>query len=386
MNLNKRNIIILSALLLILFTLVYQVGKPPITWEDSFDAEKDKPYGALYLKKAMPFIAPNKKLLFSDQSINLSKKDSALPDHRINLILNKYFNPTEIEIAAIQEGLENGEDFFISAYQINEAFLDSLNIEADIDWVDFSQDSLRVSSNEKDGFSLQNRSLKKFQMENQYSIFSKVEEFPNGIIAPYGKGRIYLHLAPNAFINYHILKQESIAYLENVFSRIEQPNIVWNTYYHPNMNKRASSPFYVIFENRSLKAALQISVFGTLLFMLFGLKRKQRVIPIITSLKNQSLSLAKNIAALNLKQKNHRENLLSLQKMTKKEIYHRFRIHFKHNESFYQQVSSISGIEESWCTNQLAYLLGFKPGDQLNKKEYKQLFDIYQEFKNKSER
>jgi hypothetical protein len=32
----------------------------------------------------------------------------------------------------------------------------------------------------------------------------------------------------------------------------------------------------------------------------------------------------------------------------------------------------------------MAYFLGFVPGNTLNKSEYKQLFDIYQEFKNKS--
>jgi hypothetical protein len=370
---------------LLLFFLLFQAGKPPVSWEDSFDVDENKPYGAEYLEKSLPYIAPNKNLSYTRQSIAQSLKNENLPlSKSAFFILNDDFFPTEIEIEAIKEALQNGNHFFISSYRISDQFMDSLTLDLDDEFIDRKEDSCWVSNKETDAFKVANKSLMFFSKHNNVFSRGKLNKETNWISAPYGKGEIHLHLAPNAFVNYHILKEESIEYLSHVFSIIEPDELIWTSYYNPKMNQKASSPFYVIFQNRSLKAALQFSVFGTLLFMVFGMKRKQRVIPIITPLKNQSLALARSIAALNLKQKNHRENLLLLQQMTKKEIFHTYRISFKHNEDFYHRLSALSGINEAWCSNKMAYFLGFVPGNTLNKSEYKQLFDIYQEFKNKS--
>jgi hypothetical protein len=56
----------------------------------------------------------------------------------------------------------------------------------------------------------------------------------------------------------------------------------------------ASTPLRFFLTNDFLRWALRLSVFGLILYILFEMKRRQRVIPVITPLRNSTVRFCKN--------------------------------------------------------------------------------------------
>lgn len=133
---------------------------------------------------------------------------------------------------------------------------------------------------------------------------------PNGFILFGSKGKFILHCEPRAFSNYFLLKDDNYAYLTNILNIIPPPeHIYWDNYYQTNLNKRknaSGSALNEIFKYPSLRAAFWIFLLMLLLYVLFNLKRKQRLIPVIPSNENSSVAFTETISRLYLQQKDHK--------------------------------------------------------------------------------
>lgn len=379
MKWNAKNIITILFFAGLLTLLIKELGKEPVTWEDSFNVQEDLPYGSKYVFQSLEHVAPDKNISINRLSINQGVKSGIIHDNAV-LIINDDFNPTELELESIIKSVKSGSEFFISAYNFNDLFLNKVSENIRLKSFSYAKDSCSVSDFNKNKFTIANRQLKYFKDNAKSPLGFIDDDKVNWISLTIGEGDIHIHLAPNTFTNYHLLKEESVDYLTSVFNSIEHKNIVWNTYYNPKMDYKASSPFYVIFKNRGLKAALQFSVFTTLLFMLFGMKRRQRVIPIIQPLKNQSLEFAKNIGLLNKQQNNHKANIEDLKQLLKKDIHHRFKLHYSPDAKFYERLAGLSGCELGWIQTEVAFLLRLDTNNA-TKSDFERAFRIYQKFK-----
>jgi hypothetical protein len=81
--------------------------------------------------------------------------------------------------------------------------------------------------------------------------------------------------------------------------------ILWDNYYKAGKEK-ITNPLYYLLSNIYLKTAYYLIIISSLLFILFGGKRKQRPIPIIDSVKNKSREFAQTIAGMYLDKKDHK--------------------------------------------------------------------------------
>lgn len=137
------------------------------------------------------------------------------------------------------------------------------------------------------------------------------EDVPMFIKIYHGKGAIYLHTQPIVFTNYFLLT-ENYTYAANILSYLPDRNILWDSQirssnYAPyDSDQKKESIFKFFLENPSLKWSLYLFFFGLLLFMVFNARRKQRPIPIISSLKNSTVEFTHTIANLYLKENNHK--------------------------------------------------------------------------------
>jgi len=126
---------------------------------------------------------------------------------------------------------------------------------------------------------------------------------PNFMAVPFNEGMVYLHCQPLAFTNYHILYGNK-DYVRNVLSYLPVTNTIWDEYYKPFANHEISPVRYILKES-PLKFAYLFTLVMILIYMIFGSKRKQRYIKIITPLHNESLQFIKNVGQLYFKSKNH---------------------------------------------------------------------------------
>jgi hypothetical protein len=125
-----------------------------------------------------------------------------------------------------------------------------------------------------------------------------------------GKGRLFIHLAPLAFSNYFLLHKNNIHYYEQALSAIPPhvTKITWNEYYLVKRSFKKEKPpglYRVLFQYPAFKWGLLTAIFALLLFVLLEMRRKQRMIPVVVPLKNDSLDFIKTIGRLYYDQNDH---------------------------------------------------------------------------------
>ena len=128
----------------------------------------------------------------------------------------------------------------------------------------------------------------------------------NFVKQSFGDGEILIHLMPEVFTNYFVLRENNYKYTQNVLSYIDQEkDLLWDNH-HKNGKTVYSSPLYIFLRNRYLKWAYYILLIGTVLWVIFEGRRKQRAIPIVKPLPNQTLTFTKTIAGMYFDKKDHK--------------------------------------------------------------------------------
>jgi hypothetical protein len=139
----------------------------------------------------------------------------------------------------------------------------------------------------------------------------------NYICIPYGKGSFLIHTLPLAFTNYHILRTETLPYVNELIADFAAEHIYWDSYAKteearikafkiPNASRSARNNG--ILKTMLREPALAFSWFILLgmvaMFIVFRSKREQRQIPVIAPNKNTSLQFVRSLASLQFKQQN----------------------------------------------------------------------------------
>ena len=148
----------------------------------------------------------------------------------------------------------------------------------------------------------------------------------NYIRQTFGNGDILLHSFPEAFGNYFMLTDTNYQYTQNLLTYLSpDKKILWDNHYKSGKTFY-SSPIYFVLQNRYLKWAYYIIIIGTLLFVVFEGKRKQRSIPVITPLKNQTLAFTRTISAMYFEKERHKEIITKQNLIFLDYVHHELRI------------------------------------------------------------
>ena len=176
---------------------------------------------------------------------------------------------------------------------------------------------------------------------------------PNFIEGTLGLGKIYLHLEPTVFTNYHVLKDDNYKYIEALISYLPDADIHFNSYHKielQNTDKDSNLSWFL--KQKSFKWAWYTSLFFAILFVIFHAKRKQRVIKIIAPVKNTTVAFVKTISSLYFDTKNHK-NLID-----KKTVYflEKIRLDFNLNtekldNAFIERLATKSGKDKTITKN-----------------------------------
>lgn len=119
-----------------------------------------------------------------------------------------------------------------------------------------------------------------------------------------GDGHITLHAAPLVLSNYFLLQEGNRRYLDGIWHSFPAniSHIYWNEYY-----KRTSegSHFGILWEYPATRYALILAILTLLTYVLFGIKRRQRIIPILPPVENASVSFVETVGRLYFNKGNH---------------------------------------------------------------------------------
>jgi hypothetical protein len=279
------------------------------------------PYGTYVAFRNLKHIFPRASVFSSKYEPGYWDSLSIHESNQAFIAVCGRFDPDEGELKRLITFTENGNDVFISAMKISYDAEKMIRCNTNVtllpsyfgDDLAGYGDSMNVSLH-KPPF---DKTLKYSYSGKAYgSVFTGInektttvlgdgEDKTNFIHLKAGKGNFYIHLSPMAFSNYFILHKNNIDYYEKALSVINPgvTKVMWDEYY---LNKRSSGDnpekkkgwLAVLFRYPALKAALLTAIFALLLYVLLEMRRKQRIIPVITKPRNDSLDFVKTIGRL----------------------------------------------------------------------------------------
>lgn len=419
----KSFIYIISVVILSVFIKGCPQKKPLLPpLNETYKKSDTQPFGAFvayhHFQKLFnyTFIETNRSFDKTWSNIKDEEEDSS---YFLYILLAKNLVLTNAETKAMISYVEQGNDLFISADYIDEKLLKKLNCHTERQGEIMSEVAGKMNTTfvKMDfGSDYEAPSFKYYYYPflNYFSGYDTasarvlgVNEIgkPNYMIFFIGKGRLYLHAAPRTFSNYFLLTANNYHYLENVISylRFEPKYIYWDEYYKNkiynrrkwgrgsgdgdnNTDKNNFSSFNVINKNPPLLWAFWLSVAALLLYILFNIKRKQRVINEIKPNINATVNFTETVGRLYLQKKNNK--IISEKMITY--FYENIRNNYflntnLINEGFIKSLSGKSGVPVDVTQQLFNAITDIQATEDVDDSQLLTLHDLMQKFyKNKS--
>ncbi len=143
------------------------------------------------------------------------------------------------------------------------------------------------------------------------------QEFANFVRMKVGKGYFYFHTNPIMFTNMFLVDSNGFEYSNYVFAHMADKTLHWDrqSVIFPSSRAEtrralpkiaAQSPLEYIFSQPALRWSWYMALALGFIYVLFGAKRRQRIIPIIEKNRNTSLEFIETIGGLYFQQQDHR--------------------------------------------------------------------------------
>lgn len=339
-----------------LFVTVEVLKPKPVDWSDDFTKQKTIPYATKILNEELEILFPGQEI--SENSRTLYLFDDIELESRNWVFINNEFVFDRLESDVLLEQVEYGDQVFIAG-RIGGFLADTLNLEYDYYYGGFDstifQDSMSL------GISSPSSSLNgdwKYDADGTFFYFTSYDTsrttelgswentYTNFIRIDIGEGSFYLNSTPYLFTNYYLRDPNKATYAFHALSLLPIQNTTWDSYYKAG-KEVAGTPMYVILSTESLKYAWYLSLFSLFLFMIFKARRKQRIIPIIKTPENSTLSFTRTIGMLYLEQNSHKNILEKKVRFFFDYIKTHLRLDTSElNERFKTDLASRSGISK----------------------------------------
>lgn len=180
--------------------------------------------------------------------------------------------------------------------------------------------------------------------------YGEIPTYEDRILAfriPRGKGLYEIHLNAGHFTNYCLSNTDNFQYISDATSELKR-DFYWFDYarYYDYGDRNGpdigASDLSFILSYRSFRWAWYLLLASLLLFMAFRVQRRQRVMPVLNSPKNQSLEFAKSLGILKSKSKEANASLVrDIEQQFRAWGKQRFRRNIKIDEKFRDQLISM---------------------------------------------
>jgi hypothetical protein len=405
---NKKYIFFL-AICFALLILLQIIAPKPIDWSLSYLKKDKKPYGTSALYTILPSIFKSTTIKESKvpiyNTLNLGEQQNTT-----YVFINESFNPDDLDTEELLKFIDNGNTVFVAANYFSGKFADSLKLKTD-DYFEFnkslSKDSALIKNLYKQYDTAKINFVSPYLKSKKDFIFSKgvsdtyftsfdslktnilgINEIKkcNFIKIKIGKGQLFINTIPEAFTNYHFVNASNCFYVFKSLSYLPNNSIIWDEYYKVG-NVTQENPLRVIFNNPALTAAYYLSIMSILVFMLIGIKRKQRIIPIIEPLQNTTFKFVETVGALYYQTGNHKN--IASKKITYFLEHIRKTFQLKTNiydEVFIERISNLSGIDKQKVHDLFYYFSDIDLKSSITQQELLKLNQLIEEFHQLSNR
>lgn len=304
----KGGIYIVISVVTVGLILLLEYNKPKkVNWFPSYVSHHKIPYGTYVLSDLLDKFFTDKVTQVNRPPFEfLSNDNSAKGTY---FFVNGSVTFGETELNRLLDWVGQGNTLFVASEGFEEQLLDTLHLQQrNI----FDSDQINPIFHHK----LVNPRLTtdsiSFKKDYYALAFSKIDTLNtvvlgeaqimtdstnvNVIKQSFGQGKIILSAFPKAFTNYFILKDNHRSYTAGLLSYLDQDNHIYVDNHYKTGKSFYTSPMYLFLNTKEFKWAYYLVLIGALVYVIFEGKRKQRAIPIIAPLKNQTLAFTRTIA------------------------------------------------------------------------------------------
>ncbi len=305
----------------------------PKKWKPSFSKNSTRAYGSYTVYERMKDLFPESKVAISKKTISeyvlntyyndlYAEQQSSLDVSYAYIFINSSFLPGNEDIEQLTAFINHGNDVFIAAQELGTSFQEKYNINTSYE-VSLQKDTLTRYFADS---TLANGKKYRLRPDDFDVYFSTFDTTKALVLAKNTDGKpilikfetdnggdLYVCSHPLLFTNYHLLKtsKDGAAVGASVFSHLPQSSrIIWDEYYKvDNLARIAEGQSEImrfIKSEPSLYTAFWMVIITAILYTIFEMKRRQRIIPAIAAPQNSTLAFTETIGRLYFQSQDHK--------------------------------------------------------------------------------
>jgi hypothetical protein len=358
-------IYLISGAIILTLYVIAQANRPKaVNWTETLSCNEKAPYGTYILFNRLNDIFPDAHINPYHQPVyNVIAEDSIANASYVIIAPSIDFSKTDDE--QIIKYVKAGNDVFIGAEYFGRSFEKDLNVRTteyfkiisennSVHFVSPFLDSQKYFTLDKSVGSVY---FSQFDTAKMIVLGENSQHNVNFLKYNIGKGSLYLMSNPKFFSNYSLLKAPGSAYAATALSFVKNTRqLIWDEYYTQG-DDADDSPMRVFLNSDALRWAYYITLSALLIFLLFEIKRRQRIIPLIEPLRNSTLEFVTVVGQLYYEKRNNAN--IAHKKITYLLAHLRDEYHLKTNkldDEFIEKLTAKLGVDVSFATKLVNYL------------------------------
>ncbi len=339
-----------------IFVIIKLTSPKQYDWKVTFDPEDKNPYGAYGVNTILE--SSFGKTPEYSYATMYELKDSLETNASIFMI-SLGMNIDKSDTDALLEFVSNGGSAFLSAQYFWGQLNDTLGFSTRDYIYNFGNLKLRDTASLKFvATAFDTTSRYRYRRDNIHNYFVYSDSLKTTVIAKndqgrpvtlriqHGKGNLILNSTPLAFTNIYALTDENHKFVTNTFSYLPAGKLYWTQYYHRG-KREIQTPLRFILTTEPLRWAYYILILSLLAYMIFEMKRRQRIIPVIKPLENTTLEFVGTIGNLYYQRSDHRNIAEKKILFLLDQIRSRYGVSTaKTDDNFFEMLSKKSGTDE----------------------------------------
>jgi len=298
-------------LVLILIYLIAQFNKPtPTDWSASY-AKKDKiPYGTFIFYNQIKDIFPKAEVKTSGLAIYNTIKDKNYKNSAY-IIIAPQLKIEKTDLVQLKKYISAGNDVFIASYDLGDAAEKDFKLKLSTTFsqngssVNFTNPALKTVVNYGFEKGIGNQYFSRIDTARATVLGVDANNNANFLKYSFGKGALYLIAGPGFYSNFNLLDKYGAEYAAKTLSYLQGSKTVIYDEYFTTPKTGETDLLRVFFKHPELKYAYYLSVFSLLLFVLYDIKRRQRIIPIADAYTNTSVEFAHVVGSVYYHERNN---------------------------------------------------------------------------------
>ncbi|WP_410881552.1 DUF4350 domain-containing protein [Myroides sp. DW712] len=317
----------LALLVLVACIFLYEKGKPkPIYWHETYNNKDKNPYGLYIFNQEVENIIQGKTFtrFSTDLFTFLYQPDyDTLTPSNLLVVTGESADLDQYTAKHLKTYIEKGNTAFIFADKLSNSFLEVFGLqyqETNTENYDTQSNGVLALTNSKlttQKFRIKNpRDPKSFEILDSvknkmdilgYRTLKDTIKQVNVVRINEGEGQLILGSSPLIFTNYYLLESNNHLYVEGVLSYLPPRDITYMFVQHAGDKEESTSLLRFIFEHPALTWAWYFLLLALVVFTLFTAKRRQRIIPLIPTVKNTTVAFTKTVSNLYIQSKDYND-------------------------------------------------------------------------------